>query len=371
MDEDRLAPNAEININAILTAANRNQLGDGVVYVFRDVWGNKNSQLLRIYYDKLLRKGVREVVIEYEGNLDSSSPETFARALDDVRAFNPNVESWRLGFGGHGMGWLPPGVTRSIRAENEAAGGDRILTRSLLDDFEANKKMEYDALAGVIPDGMFDVIIFDLCYMGGIEFAYTLRDKADYLILSAAEVMAEGMPYDQVVPLLFEAEMKLGEGGVCEKFYEYYFNHSNQAWQYGTIALVDCSELEDFGETMRQVVAGANVAPKDVDINQLQNFDRNSRHTMFDMREFVYAMYPTDGDAMRTAFDGAMERLVVYHKTTGKPLGDPYNTLTIPVDRFCGLSSYVPVESNGGRSYADLNEAYAQTEWFKKVYPQP
>ena len=66
---------------------------------------------------------------------------------------------------------------------------------------EGGKNMEIYELAEGIPDEYhFDFLLFDVCSMGGIECVYELRDKADYIVASPAEVLVAGFPYKNILP---------------------------------------------------------------------------------------------------------------------------------------------------------------------------
>lgn len=47
--------------------------------------------------------------------------------------------------------------------------------------------------------------MFDACFMQCAEVAYALRDCANWIIASPAEIPGYGAPYDIVVPLFFDA----------------------------------------------------------------------------------------------------------------------------------------------------------------------
>lgn len=53
-------------------------------------------------------------------------------------------------------------------------------------------EMELDEFAAAIPDGTLDFIIFEACLMAGVEVAYALRGKAEYLLASPAEIISPG-----------------------------------------------------------------------------------------------------------------------------------------------------------------------------------
>ena len=59
-------------------------------------------------------------------------------------------------------------------------------------------------LAEAIPMNM-DYIIFDACFMGGVEVAYELMEKCDKMVFSQTEILADGMDYKTMCSYLFAA----------------------------------------------------------------------------------------------------------------------------------------------------------------------
>lgn len=211
--------------------------------------------------------------------------------------------------------------------------------------------MEFQAFADMMPEEGVDFVIMDMCYMGGVEFAWAMKDKADWLVLSPAEIIAKGMPYHKIVDDIFAPEADLR--GVCEEFYNFYDAYTD-GLQYGTIALVDCSKMDAFAGVMREVVHGRDGQIAALDLNGLQRFDRFGRHSIFDLGEFVAAL------GGHPQFAQVRDALLPYYNTTGKALE---GGLSIPKTRFGGLGTYVPVAA-----YANLNEYYYQTGWAQAIY---
>ncbi len=354
--DNSLNPYADHNINELLRAANKQSLNDGVIYVFRDV-PNQDSKLISIFYDDAADKTQQLTVKDYGENLDSGDPATLRRVLADVELLI-DTDSWALGFGSHGLNWFPDDnvlynkyVSRS-RFRTYGAGD--IQTRILMQDDESGSIMEYEDFADALPDHV-DFILMDLCLMGGIEFAYALRDKADYLVLSPAEVIAKGMPYENIVDDIFADDLPDGLRGICDEFYEYYDNYSDIRAQFGTISLFDCSAFDGFTDVMRQLLSGVVVTSASVDLDELLRYDRFRLPITFDLREYVEAL-----GLRGPEFDAALEALVPYKLTTGKPLS---GEVPIPEARFSGVTTYVPTDI-----YGDLNEKYFETGWYKAVY---
>lgn len=364
------------NISDMYAGATADNLNGGAIVVFSDMRSDPFSCLLYMYAD---RNGVShlDTLYKWEANLDSSDPQTFTAALDKTRTLI-TADSWALGTGSHGSGWMPaelhPTYLRtSTRMRTLLSGEEQPWyirdpfnetepqTRALLND--GANYMEIDELVNIIPDGLFDFVMMDICYMGSVEFAYAMRNKTKQLVLSPAEVIAYGMPYDRIIQYIFANTPELGQNGVCDAYNDFYSDEFSGGGTFATIALYDCSKLGAFAETMEGILAPLKSqigAMTKTNLNTLQTFDRNSLHTMFDLREFVYSLYP-DGDPVRAEFETALSEVVTYCKTSGYMLSPP--ALTIPEDRFCGISTYVPIGE-----YGDLNAYYWQTAWGSRVY---
>lgn len=377
MDDSRLSPYGQRNVNDMLLGATTENMNDGAIVVFYDM-PSSNSQLLYIYADK---NGTPQMNMIYEWgeNLDASDPATFTIAYNKMREL-VDADSWALGAGSHGTGWIPfsmhnsymtRGLMRTQKAETELPWYIRdpfyeVNTRALLAD--RSTYMDMDEFVSVIPDNTFDFVMLDLCFMGGVEFAYAMRNKTKQMILSPAEVLATGMPYDRILKYVFATKPDLN--GVCDEFYNYYLNDSKDS-QFATIAVYDCSKLDALATAMQAIVIPEKEAIEALtttDLNSVQTFDGYSTHTTFDLKEFVYTIHPED-DEIRQAFDTALGDgisvggVVTYKKTTGRVLSGHRYDVQIPDSRYCGINTYIPI---GG--YADLNEYYWETGWGKTVY---
>ena len=369
--DNNLSSFGQGNLNDMIKGATKENLNGGAIVVFSD-FPSKPSELLYIHAGKD-GNGEAKVLYQWTENLDASKPETFKAAFEMAQK-RVKTDSWVLGAGSHGTGWIPFSMhnnyltRRSFRAMTVSEPEPWYVrdpfreteTRAFLNDGSAY--MDIGAFAEAIPDDTFDFVVMDICFMGEAEFAYALRKKAKHLILSPAEVIAYGMPYDRIIKHIFADTPRLGAGGICEEYYNYYMNDFTGDSKFATIALYDCSKLDALAEAMKDVVG-----PKHTQINQMtraylkaniQYFDRYSNHTMFDMAMFVHDLY-AEGDPTRVAFDKALADVVTYKKTTGMPL----EGFVIPENRYCGISTYIPIAE-----YDDLNTEYLKTDWAKAVY---
>lgn len=377
--DNTLSYYADVNINAMLRGATKESLGDGTIIVLRDVAPKtengqrvvQNTQLIQIFWDDRTKKAYKTVLKTYEANLDTSDPATFERAFADAQNAVDSDE-WAVGFGSHGLGWIPYSIfgaygTASSRRSMSAPEASEVnaaglpLTRFLIEDDGGDseqKVMEIGEFADMLPSGL-KFVLMDFCFMGGVEFSYLLKDKADYIIVSPAEVVAQGFPYDLIVDGLFAADVEAGLKTVCDDFNDFYYSYSDAAVQFGTVALVDCSKMDAFAAVMSDVVAGKESEMGRIDKTAMQKYDRFTRTITFDLRDFVGQLYP----AGHPEFDAALAALVPYKKSTGKTLIPGNNSLTVDPEHFSGLSTYVMLNE-----YSDLNLKYEQTEWYKAVF---
>ena len=168
------------------------------------------------------------------------------RMLNDIKAIAP-ARRYSMVVGGHGMAWLPVDATRSFAAPPFPI---RPVTR-YFGGLTPLYQIEVSALAQGIEDAglHMEYILFDDCYMASVEVAYQLRHAADYVIGCPTEIMAYGFPY------LLCARHLVGNidyQGLCDVFHQFYSNYKRPC---GTVAVIDCSELEQLASITRTIHA--------------------------------------------------------------------------------------------------------------------
>lgn len=221
--------------------------------------------------------------------------------------------------------------------------------------------LDTEQLPEAIPSGVFDWILFDACFMASAETLYTLRDKAERIVCSPAEVIADGFPYAEIMAELLRPEPDLQ--AVCESYYRHYARHAQSSYRSATVSLVETSQLEALAGVTTELLSAALAtdpqALAGMDLNRLQPLDRYRRHFLFDMGSVVGEL-ETRGlvpASLAGAWRAQLARTVTYEAHTPTMLG-------LALDECCGLSMYVP-----SASYADLNEYYRTLEWYARCYP--
>ena len=211
--------------------------------------------------------------------------------------------------------------------------------------------MDLDGMVEAIPDGLFDYIAFDACYMGNVEIAYALRNKADNIISSCYEIVSYGFPYHVITRDLMNGNLIK----TCNEFHAYY--NSMTGWErMAGISLVKTDELDSLARCFRKVVDEYGDTIPNMDISRIQCFDRFDNHVFFDLEDLVEKM-GTRKELMNE-FRLQMERCVTFKITTDYIFPTDFDQ--IKIDNFCGLSVFIPLrryEASG------LNDEYRKTEW--------
>lgn len=183
-----LGSDIRANIRQMMTVASNKALNGGNLVVYYSE-SKSRSYLFQIKEDK---KGniVTDTVRFYE-NQSAILPETMHKVFKETTELFP-AESYGLVLSSHGTSWLP-GNFSSLRSFGEENG----------------QYMEITEMNEALEGFHFDFMLFDACYMSGIECAYELKDKTDYLLGSPTEVLARGFPYEDFLPALFKDKADL------------------------------------------------------------------------------------------------------------------------------------------------------------------
>lgn len=206
------------------------------------------ATMFEIIYSK--GKCERKTLKKY-GNPRFTTVEGITGILNDVQEFAP-APVYTMIISSHGMGWLPADGTQArslFQMKKHWEYQEQPMTRyfgGLTREFQT----DVSTLArGIIGAGIkMEYILFDDCYMSSVEVAYELKEATRFLIASTSEMMAYGMPYATV------GEFLLGSpdyGSLCEGFYDFYSTY--EIMPCGTLAVTDCSELDNMATIMKSI----------------------------------------------------------------------------------------------------------------------
>lgn len=338
-------------------------------YARSNVMSMSNSMTADMHYANLLvyvdRKNVNPALLHLHDRridtikvYDKEQNSADARVLNDVIKTVINdwkAESYGLILWSHGMAWIPESQMNAVAGKQGWAPiryGSSTKSFASKDISNGNLSytcMEIDELAGAIPEGVFDYIAFDACYMGSVEALYALRKKAPYIISSSCEIIGDGFPYRRVTSDFLSGNVTK----VCTEFFSYYNSYSGFQ-QTASISLVNTDGLDSLARCFKKIVATHKNEIPTLNVSDIQYFDRFEKHVMFDLEDFVDKL-GTDNEDL-TEFRLQLEKCVSYKNST------PYICNEIKMNSFCGLSVYIPLEAFEA---SGLNDDYRDTEWSK------
>ena len=340
--------------------------GNGRLLIYCDAAG-QDPRLLR------LRGGCNanptpylETVVRYPEE-NSASADVFARVIADVKRSDP-ADSYGLLVFSHASGWLPAGTLRNPAGPATAApapsagspadAAQRPGTASIvIDDTPGRQEMELADFAAAIPDRAFDFIIFETCLTAGIEVAYALRNKTDYVLASAAEIVSPGFTpvYASAITELFATAATTERN--LTGFASAWFDHITATGGWGTMSLVRTGGLDALAGLVRKALAAPGGRP---DPATLQHFDRPGSYgdrpaiaRFFDLGEYLEQVAPVSS---QRAIADQLARTVVWKEATATFLPG-VNGFTIR--RHSGLTTYIEQEA-----FPYLNGCYRSTAWY-------
>lgn len=323
------------------------------VEALREAWNQPAGRLL-VYSDERSRqpcllelsingegKSMVDTVGVYEEN-NSADPQVLAGVLETMRR-DYAAPSYGLIVFSHASGWLPEGTLLNPWKQP-------VQRKSIIID--GQREMDLKDFTAVIPDGLFDFIIFETCFMAGIEVVYELRRKADYIVASAAEMLSPGLTplYGDIIPMLMESKPNLK--GMAQRYFEYYDAQTGDS-RSATISVVSTDGLEALasaaGTTLDPLMTG--------EVKTIQHFDR-----------YIYRLFFDFGDAYsrvlgKEAFDALqeqLERCIVYKAATPSFIPGQRG---FDIKLFSGLTVYI--EQDG---FPLLNEQYRELAWYRGIH---
>ena len=310
---------------------------------------------------------VRDTLLRLDANRKATDPFVLNQVIEYVHE-HFDSDHYGLIMSSHGTGWMPQGYYDNPTSSTgvfyaprkampltdrvAAAPEDGLKVKSFGADVywngntTASAEMDVMELVRAITIHL-DYIIFDACLMGGIEVAYELRNVADKIGFSQAEILAHGFPYKTTTQRLMQGETDVT--GFCQDYYEYYAAQQGVQCS-ATISVVDSKQLDAFAQVCKALFSRYSSALAAVDPATVQGYFRKNRHWFYDLDDIFVKAGASEADlaTLRTA----MDQLILYKAATKRML-DAFD-----VNVHCGLSMYLP--ANGDNN---LNAYYRKLAW--------
>lgn len=321
---------------------------------------------LRRIYKKPNGKIVSDTLKTFGTETIAASSSTMRQVLTYVKDEFP-AKGYGLVFSSHGSGWLPAGYYYSpSRFEDDhkgevgtsrqgiaaqSVGHPRLpvpegdlpdtdpfygMTRSIGQDYIKGSyyghEMSVSEFADAIPYHL-DYLLFDMCFSGGVEVAYGLKDKADYLGLSPAEVLGDGMfNYTKITSFLLNRETPDLEGLFKDSFEMY--DKQSGAYRSSTVNLVRTSGLDNLASVCARMINEYSDELADAPVDDIQGYYRQGRHYFYDLVDIFEKCGASKADL--EDLDKAVDGCVIYKNSTGQFLED------YDIKAYSGFSMYLP-----------------------------
>ena len=297
-----LTSNFYQNISDLESVVGKNILKNERVIVFMCTTATK-ATLFELTYEN--GKSARKTLKEYTDPAYTTA-EGITSILNDVQRYSP-TKRYAMVIGCHGMGWIPVSNSQSrsgLRTKMHWEYENVPMTR-YFGGLEPQYQTDITTLAkGISNAGLkMEYILFDDCYMSSVEVAYDLKDVTDYLIGSTSEVMAYGMPYAEI-------------------------GHSNYSeMPCGTIAVTDCSELDNLAAIMKEI--NHQYTFDSSLTSSLQRLDGYNPVIFFDYGDYVSKLCPDK--TLVAQFNEQLNRTVPFKRNTelfGNLISFPFHSFT-------------------------------------------
>lgn len=302
---------------------------------------NNRNQRARLY--ELTTEGEVDIQTYEQGT--SATVARMRQVIDDMKTA-AEARSYGLVIWGHGTGWKQNGID-----DPDSPNPSLIKPLSIGNDF--GEWMNVTALRTALTGQEFDFIYFDDCLMASVEVAYELRNVADYIVGSAAELPANGMPYDKNLPLLLSGTRN-DLIAAARNTFDYYKDNS-KAWC--TMTVIDTQYLDQLAAATREIYKITPLPHPGDNVTNYCGRDRWGMH--IDFGEYVTALVESTPDAayLGPEFEQALAKTVIYADATDKIL---YNNGSgeSTVYHHSGLSTNVFTVASG-----ITQNGYDQLQW--------
>lgn len=255
----------------------------------------------------------------------------------------------------HGDGWLraPLGMPpqRSIGIDN----GDNSYSNNVAGAIEME---ELAALLKRLP-AKVDRVLFDACFMQCAESAYALRNSAEWIIASPAEIPGDGALYSAVLPEFFQSD---GPERIIDAYVRGYENEPAGA----VLSAVHAPSMQHLADVTYSYVNKYFNKDKKRDYIDVFSYLPGGKYTgdktytaYYDMNAvMVKYLSPGEYEAWHSAFTSAVAYVAAskcwYSAIRGR-------AIAFDAVKGGGLSMYMPQRYS---SHSQFNADFSTTEWY-------
>ena len=351
-----------------------NAVDDNYLFVYSHLsngnYNTKTSPCLERIYKDTDGNIVKKKLLEFERGTIACEGERIREVLEFLKQKYPEIESFGILVSSHGTGWTPPGYCASGYSDDIewqwAASSSIYQSREYLYNptpgvksigYQVTAENPTTAYETDIRDFarslpfFLDYIIFDACFMGGVEVACEFRDKCNFVVASQTEILSDGMDYTTMISDLLEGN-RADLVSLATNFFNHYdLSSENRS---ATISVVDCSKLGTLAAVCRNLFRNYDISKDNVDASKLQKYFYYTNHAWF---YDLYSIVQAAGASATELSDlqWALDECILYKAAT-----PTFALYGFPIDTHSGLSMYLPEKER-----TQLNSYYRELTWNK------
>ncbi|MBO4664061.1 MAG: hypothetical protein J5663_06570 [Bacteroidaceae bacterium] len=298
--ENTLADLVRNDISEMVEAAKYLGEKDRIV-VYYD--GTSNPQIYVIdKHTTALSINSLDPVFTYARDVNSCSKDVMTSVFRYIVSHYP-AKSYGLIFNTHGLNWLPS--ISSIASESrprKTFGVDNGINSPYSNSGDEMRIVDLASAIKTLPH--LDFIFFDLCYMQSIEIAYEMRNCADYIIGSPAEIPGNGAPYEEIMPMLVADNIDYG--AIIDKYATTYDGWELIPESGVALSVVRCDKLDSLQMVTSKLISKYGDEIKKCRYNETTDYLSYQlsgyRTGFFDMKEMMSRMI-TEADIRSLGID--------------------------------------------------------------------
>ena len=363
--KNNLSESLQTNLEQMKAGSKRIGNNTLLVFVRRDIKGEQ-PWLARVSNGELTDSVSLDDMGISTSNMQACNPELMEQVLQYAFNYYPANE-YGLVLGGHSTGWLieqEPSTTRAFGVDN----GDGYTYSS-----RNRRWINVPTIASVLERVPHLKFIFaDCCNFMCLETMYELRNVTDYIIGSPAEIPAEGAPYEQIMPALFE------KNTFCTSAIDIYHRTQNGEVP---LSVVKTSAMDQLASATRYALdmVQEKIGNGYADTQGLIHYGYSGSSIQFHQE---YNLFYDAGDFFRShlsesdyqqwkqALDEAVvEKRFAKQWRTCMMWRYTYSDFEMTEEKYHGVSMYIPQDPNTeyGKYYVRNNEDIKQLKWYQSV----
>ncbi len=314
--------------------------------------------------------GRRKVMYQYDSDFPASDPKKFREVIDWTITHYPSKE-YGLVLWGHASGWAVETDTVAT-SKTRAYGYDYGYDISGATKKSMNITQMAKAMEGL---PKLKYIFADCCCFMCAESAYELRNTADYLIGSPAEIPGDGAPYQELVPKLFSKSNTFYKD-ICDTYYDFYLNYNQSITSpislkgYSVpLSVINLSQMENLAQATSKVLTSFIPSNgNELDLTGLPFYFGNGGHpVMYDIKSVIHKYAPS-----YSQWDIALKQAVPYSlistrwQTIYSVIIYHFNEFPTDTTQYGGISMFFPQDKYEGSTYR-YNQRIKNYQWYYKM----